>query len=161
MNSENDQLKIICPTFSKDGQIPKKHTGFGEDISPSFLIDGLTDQIKSIAIIMDDLDIPFIGDYNHWVIWNLPVSDHIAGDIPYGPECENGATQGVGYGKNRYRGPKQPPFVKKTHRYRFTVYGLDCKLKLASSSKKSSLVKEMSGHIIKSGEIIGWYKPEK
>ncbi len=159
MNSNNNKLKISCPSFGKDGQIPKRHTGFAEDISPSFKIDGLTQQIRSLAIIMDDLDIPFIREYNHWLIWNLPAEDIIPENIPYGADCQNGATQGVGYGKNRYRGPKQPPFIKKAHRYRFTIYGLDCTLNLDPSSRKTDLTKAMSGHIVKSGEITGWYKP--
>lgn len=159
MDSYENKLKITCPSFSEDGQIPKRHTGFGEDISPSFLIDGLSDQIKSIAIVMDDLNIPFIREYTHWLIWNLPAEEVIPENIPYGTDCPNGATQGIGYGKNRYRGPKQPPFIKKSHRYRFTIYGLDCTLSLEPSSQKGDLIKAMSGHIVKSGEITGWYKP--
>lgn len=52
------QLKVKCPSFGADGQIPKKHTGFAEDISPEILIDGFMNTVKSVAIIMDDLDVP-------------------------------------------------------------------------------------------------------
>jgi len=159
MNVNSNQLKFKCPSFGKDGQIPKKHTGFGEDISPEFLIENLKNEVKSIAIMMDDLDIPVLGSLNHWLIWNLPATSQIAENIPYGAECQNGAKQGMGYGKNRYRGPKQPPFIKNAHRYRYTVYGLDCVLNLSSASKRVDLIKAMSGHILQSGEVIGWYKP--
>lgn len=159
MDAGNKQLKITCPSFSEDGQIPKKHTGFGENISPEFLIEGLTENTASIAMIMDDLDVPVIGYLNHWLIWNLPAAVRIAESIPHGAETILGAKQGVAYGKHRYAGPKQPPFIKKSHRYRFTVYGLDCVLDLSADSSKDKLLNAMSGHVLQSGEIIGWYKP--
>ena len=159
MKMQDNKLNVKCPSFSEQGEIPKIHTGFDKDISPEFLIDGLTNDVKTIAIIMDDLDIRFIKSLPHWVIWNLPPESHIAENIPYGAECSNGAKQGLAFGKNRYRGPKQPPFIKKAHRYRFTVYALDCILALPTTSKKSDLMTAISGHILQTGEVIGWYKP--
>lgn len=100
------ELDIRCPSFSENGEIPKKHTGFGEDISPEFSIRGLLDEVKTLAVIMDDLDVPFTKEYNHWIIWNINSETVIAENIPYGAECPNGARQGLAYGKNRYRGPK-------------------------------------------------------
>ena len=159
MHTSQNSLHITCPAFGKNGQIPKTHTGFGEDISPAFSIEGLEDEVKTLAIIMDDLDVPFSGALNHWLIWNLPPENTIAEDIPYGAECPNGAMQGLAYRKNRYRGPKQPPFIKKAHRYRFCMYGLDCALELPAASRKKDLMQAMSGHILQSGEITGWYQP--
>lgn len=158
MREREDQLDVVCPSFGKDGKMPKKHTGFGEDISPELRIGNLSVAARSLAIIMDDLDIPLIRAYNHWLIWNLPASGNIPENIPYGAVCPNGATQGIAYGKNRYAGPKQPPFIRTAHRYRFTVYALDCVLDLPPTSRKADLMQSMSGHILQTGEIIGWYK---
>lgn len=58
MNVSGHSLNISCPSFGANGQIPKKHTGFGEDISPQFSIDGLQGEVKTLVIIMDDLDVP-------------------------------------------------------------------------------------------------------
>jgi phosphatidylethanolamine-binding protein (PEBP) family uncharacterized protein len=68
------------------------------------------------------------------------------------------AIQGVGYGKNRYRGPKQPVFVRNMHRYIFKFYVLDCFLDLDVNSRKADLLKAMKGHIIQQGSITGTYK---
>ena len=159
MNTSGHSLNISCPSFGVDGQIPKKHTGFGEDISPAFSIEGLRSEVKTLAVMMDDLDVPFYGELNHWLIWNLPPEDSIPENIPYGAECPNGAKQGLAYGKHRYRGPKQPPFIRKAHRYRFCVYGLDCVLELPVTSRKKDLLQAMAGHILQRGEVIGWYQP--
>lgn len=160
---EMKDLIISSPSFSDGGEIPKKHTGFGEDISPAFIIEGLIDEAVSITIIMDDLDVPMRSEYNHWLFWNIPAINKIPESIPCGEVIESlqGARQGVGYGKNRYRGPKQPPFIKKAHRYRFVFYSLDCVMNIAATSKKSDVVKAMSGHILQSGQITGWYKPDR
>ena len=99
--------------------MPIKHTGFGDDISPQFNLINICDEAVSVAIVMDDTDIPFVKAFNHWVIWNIPKTSVIPENIKYGANVENpkNAVQGVGWGKNRYRGPKQPPFIHKAHRY--------------------------------------------
>lgn len=62
----------------------QKHTGFGEDISPAFKIENMSHKAVSIAIIMDDLDVVFSNEYNHWCIWNIPKTNEIAENIPHG-----------------------------------------------------------------------------
>lgn len=154
------KLKITSDSFEDGGDIPIKHTGFGQDISPGFHIIGLCDQAVSIAIIMDDLNVPFTSAYNHWLIWNIPKMEEIPEDLPYAaviPELGN-AVQGVAWGKNRYCGPKQPIFVRNTHRYAFHFFILDCLLDLNSSSRKQELLKAMEGHVLQEGSIIGKYK---
>lgn len=158
MNNVKNTLYITCPAFSENGEIPKKHTGFGEDISPEFSINGLLGNVETLAVIMDDLDVPFTKEYTHWVAWNIKPESVIAENIPYGAKTHNGISQGMAYGKNRYRGPKQPPFIKKAHKYRFRIYGLDCKIDLPPTSQKNDLLKAMSGHILQTGEVLGWYK---
>lgn len=143
-----------------NGYMPKKHTGFDADVSPEFQLLNLSDDVISIAIIMDDLDIPLIKAYNHWLIWNIPKIDKIPENIPYGSPVSllHNAMQGAAYGVNRYRGPKQPVFVRNTHRYIFRFYALDCFLNLNSRAKKKDLLEAMCGHILQQGSITGKYK---
>lgn len=157
---EQNILQITSPAFEDNGAIPKRHTGFGEDVSPAFRLINLSPEAVSIAIIMDDLDIPIIKALNHWTIWNIPKAESIPEGIPHGKAVASmsGAKQGVGYGRNRYRGPKQPAFVRKMHRYIFRFYALDCFLDLDSSARKGNLLKAMKGHILQQGSITGTYK---
>ena len=66
--------------------------------------------------------------------------------------------QGMGYGKNRYRGPKQPVFVRNIHRYVFHFFALDCFLDLDCTAGKKELLEAMKGHILQQGSITGKYK---
>jgi len=151
------ELIVTTPAFEHEGLIPMEYTGHGADISPELNLQNLAENAKSIAVIMDDLGHP-IPEYNHWIIWNIPLTKTIPANIPQGEVVESlsGAIQGRGYGKHKYRGPK-PPF-NWSHRYRFTVYTLDCVLDLPASSKKRDLLKAMDGHIIQHAALFGHYR---
>ncbi|MBD3425094.1 MAG: YbhB/YbcL family Raf kinase inhibitor-like protein, partial [Candidatus Latescibacteria bacterium] len=74
-------------------------------------------------------------------------------------ETLEGAVQGRGYGKHRYKGPK-PPF-KLIHRYIFTVYVLDCRIDLSCRSKKADLLERIEGHIIQKGSLSGKFQSRR
>ena len=155
--SGNKDLDVRIDAFSPENIIPVKYTGWGEDISPEIRLLGLQPDAVSVAIVMDDLDVPFVGTYNHWVIWNLPPQDVIPAGIPHEEAVMDGkrAVQGMGYGKRGYRGPKPPKFLKKEHRYVFQVYVLDCELNLSCENGKKELLSAMEGHVRQYGCVQG------
>lgn len=149
-----ERIEVTSTAFNDMELIPIEYTGNGIDISPGFTLINLSDQAISIAIIMDDLDIPISSNYTHWVIWNIPAQVNIPEGISHGETSYAGATQGIAYGNHRYRGPK-PPFG--SHRYQFHIFVLDSMLELDSSATKKELLEAMEGHIIQYGTITGWY----
>ena len=151
-------LRVSSDAFQDGGRIPVRYTGRGEDVSPTFVLEGISANAQSVAITMDDASHPIIPNYNHWVIWNIPVVSRIRDAIPYGEYIDDpkGAVQGVGYGKHRYRGPK-PPF-KWDHKYVFTVYTLDTIIDLSSNGKKHDLLMKMEGHILQKATISGRFQ---
>ena len=151
-------MKITSTQFENGGWMPDSIAGYGEDMSPDILIDGLPEDTVSIAVTMDDLDHPIKPGFNHWVAWNIEPSCRIPGGIPKGGVLETPIhiEQGIGYGRHCYRGPK-PPF-NGNHRYTVTVYALDIKLKLGSNSRKKDLLSAIDSHILGKGEITGRYQ---
>ena len=95
------------------------------------------------------------GGFTHWVLWNYPAGPVIPGGLPGGKRLENGALQGTAYGLHRYAGPKPPPFSR--HRYRLTVYALDCVLGISSNSRKRQFLKAAEGHILQKGSLTAGY----
>lgn len=152
------QLKVISADFKEGDWIPKKNTARGEDISPQLELEGISHKAVSLVLTMDDASHPIFPNYNHWIIWNLPVKEIIPAGIPRGKTVESleGAVQGLAYGRNRYKGPKPP--LKTIHTYVFTVYVLDCKLNLSARSKKADVIKAMSGHVLQQANISGKYQ---
>ena len=68
---------VSSNAFENNGMIPRKYTGFGEDVSPEFIITDVPENTESFAIILDDLDVPFRKGFTHWIIWNIPVTEVI------------------------------------------------------------------------------------
>lgn len=153
-------LTVTSNAFVHEGVMPVRCTGRGENMSPGLDLSGISTEAVSMAVIMDDLDIPLVGVLNHWVIWNLPVQSNIPENIPHGRSVSTlaGAVQGIGYGKHRYRGPKPPFFIKSYHRYQFHIYLLDCTLQLGSNARKRDLLKAMDGHILQYGSLLGKFR---
>lgn len=152
-----EKLLVSSPCFEHGGLIPVAYTGHGADISPELLLNKLSPDAVSVAIIMNDMGHP-IPAYNHWIIWNIPAAPVIPGSIPHGEQVEalGGAVQGIGYGKHRYSGPK-PPF-RWSHIYHFNVFALDGFLDLPCTSRKRDLVKAMRGHILQQAVLAGHYR---
>ncbi len=64
-------LRMASPAFSPDADIPKRFTCSGADISPPLSWSNVSDNARSLALIVDDPDAPF-GRFVHWVVFNLP-----------------------------------------------------------------------------------------
>ena len=76
-------------SFENNAMIPKKHTGFGEDLSPELILSDIPKEAVSLAIILDDLDVPWKRDYNHWIAWNIPNTEIIPEGLPKGAKLRD------------------------------------------------------------------------
>ena len=150
-------LEFTCIGIENNGKFPLENTGRGQDISPEFLIKNLPSKAKTLAITLEDLSHP-VRDFTHWLIWNIPAANQVKSGISAGSHLSElgGACQGIGYGFHRYAGPKPPK--GKTHTYRFTVYALDCELKLSVHSLKRVFLKKANGHIIQKGNMTAKFE---
>ncbi|MCW8812765.1 MAG: YbhB/YbcL family Raf kinase inhibitor-like protein [Chlorobium sp.] len=135
--------------------MPKKYTCDGENVSPPLEWIGIPTTTKSIALVCDDPDAP-IGTWVHWVVFNIPASvNKLNEKIPSPKVLENGTTQGNNdFKKIGYGGPCPPGGI---HRYFFKIYALDKRVELTPGATKKELIKEMEGHILAEGKLMGKY----
>jgi len=150
-------LEVASRAFKNGGTIPRQYTGKGEDMSPPLEIKGVDSRAESVAIIVDDPDIPIpFLSFTHWVVYNIPadiaeIKENIPGEEVI--KALGGAMQGKnGFGRIGYMGPN-PPFG--THTYRFAVYSLDTVLNLKPGATRKQLEKAMEGHILQTGLLEG------
>lgn len=152
-----DILEFTCAGIEAGGRFPVENTGRGEDRSPEFRIRSLPPGARTLAVTLEDLSHP-LKNFTHWLIWNIPAGERVPGSIPAGAEVPSlgGARQGVAYGFHRYAGPKPPR--GRTHRYRFTVYALDCSLELSPRATKSAFLKKAGPHILQKGSVTASFE---
>lgn len=149
-------LAIKATAFANGGEIPKKYTCSGADVSPALVWNGVPSGAHSLALIVDDPDAPG-GTWTHWLVWNMPVSlKALQEDVPAREVFENGACQGrndfhrIGYG-----GPCPPP--GKAHRYFFKLHAIDTRLDLKAGASRKDLDRALKGHIMAQAEWMGTY----
>ena len=155
-------LSLKIPVFADGASIPAKYTcDAASAVSPAIEISDIPSGTASLALIMDDPDIPAvfkqqrgISEYVHWVLFNIPATT---------TEIAEGGSAGVaganGGGQNAYTGPCPPPqYEPSEHRYIFKLYALDQILPVPSGATKDMVEKAMDGHILVETQYTGRYK---
>ncbi|MDO8553058.1 MAG: YbhB/YbcL family Raf kinase inhibitor-like protein [bacterium] len=152
-------LSITSPDFENNGRFPSKNTcdqPNGRAISPPLVFSNVPKGAKSLALIMDDPDVPKAlrsGVFDHWVLFNIdPSTTGIAEGGSAGTVGKNSA------GQDAYANPCPPTqYEPKEHRYTFTLYALETILPLGEGSTKQEVLKAMEGKVIQQAQLIGRY----
>lgn len=149
-------MQISTKSFSAGGEIPKRYTCDGADISPQLSWSGTPPGSQSLALIGDDPDAPR-GTWTHWVVYDLPASTkELAEDVRKVDQLPGGGSQGRNdFGKTGYNGPCPPP--GKPHRYFFRVFALDKMLALKPGASRKEVESAMQGHVLAQAEVMGRY----
>ncbi len=158
-------MRLSSTAFKSGQAIAKKHTGDGEDVSPTLTWDDPPAGTRSFALICDDPDAPSQQPWVHWVIYAMDANVRsLPEGIPAGKatitkpfaakQGRNSWGSGVTIG---YRGP-QPPPGHGTHHYHFRLYALDTQLDLEAGATKDQLLAAIKGHVVGEGELVGTYE---
>ncbi len=150
------QMQVTSPAFQSRGQIPARHTGEGEDVSPELAWSGAPEGTKSFAIICHDPDAPLVKPatygFVHWVLFDIPGSAQ---------KVEEGTSKGISgitdFGKQGYGGP-MPPQGHGPHHYFFWVLALDRELGLEPGLTMWDFLERAEPHILGMNRIVGVYE---
>lgn len=142
-------LTVKSFAFKNNGFIPSKYTSDGLNINPEIIINDIPSNTKSLAIIMDDTDVPN-GAFCHWLMWDIPPNHIIRENSKPGIQGKNSMCE------NKYKGPCPQ---RGRHHYHFRVYALDTKLdSLSMNTDRNGLLHAMEEHVISSGDLVGLYE---
>jgi Raf kinase inhibitor-like YbhB/YbcL family protein len=150
-------LALTSDAFVNGQSIPAKYACTGRNISPALAWDEPPSGTQSFALIVDDPDAP-MGTWVHWVLFNIPAEKRgLEEDLPI--TGKNVDPNAIYVGKNSsgnigYDGPCPP---SGTHRYFFKLYALDTVISLLPGATKEQVLKEMQGHILAQGELMGTF----
>lgn len=159
--SNDMTLSLTSPAFRNDESIPARFTCDGANISPALRIAGLPAGAKSLALVMDDSDVPKQlkpdGIFDHWTLFNIdPATTEIAEGVLVGTVGVNSR------GEKKYTGPCPPPQYQPTeHRYVFTLLALDTLLDLPPGATKQDVRAATAGHVLGTATLVGRYDRTK
>lgn len=153
-------LSITSPSFKHQGDIPRKFTCEGSDISPELEWSGAPPATKSFALIVDDPDAPDPSApktiWVHWVLYNMPAT---ASGLPEGvaqKALPTGTLEGENDWKRTGYGGPCPPIGR--HRYFFRLYALDAVLPKLETADKKAVKSAIEGHVVGEAELMGTYQ---
>ncbi|MDY6951384.1 MAG: YbhB/YbcL family Raf kinase inhibitor-like protein [Thermodesulfobacteriota bacterium] len=153
-------MAITSPAFPPNGEIPKRYTCDGEDISPALEWSGLPEGTKSVALIVDDPDAPDPAapkmTWVHWVLYNIPPQAAGLAEAIRPEALPKATKEGLNDWKRTGYGGPCPPIGR--HRYFHKLYALDSVLPDLGQPTKKELEKAMEGHILSQAELIGTYQ---
>ena len=155
-------LTLTSAAFAEGGEIPRRHTCEGDNVSPDLAWSGVPEGCESLVLLVDDPDAPDPQAprmvWDHWVLYNLPPE---CTGLPAGLREEQlppGTGQGLNsWGRTGYGGPC-PPVGQ--HRYFHILYALDTRLPDLGTPQKNELLVVMEGHILARTELVGTYRKQ-
>jgi Raf kinase inhibitor-like YbhB/YbcL family protein len=153
-------LSITSPAFAPDGDIPRRYTCDGADVSPALEWSGVPPPAKTLVLIVDDPDAPDPAaprmTWVHWLLYNIPTDATGLPEAVAAQALPEGTRQGLNdWNRSGYGGPC-PPIGR--HRYFHKLYALDVELPDLATPTKVQLERAMQGHVIDQAELIGTYQ---
>lgn len=148
-------LSLSSRAFESGGEIPARHTCEGENVSPPLEWSRLSDDVRSLVVIVDDPAGASGGIFTHWVLYNIPpCGEGLREGIEAGGTLSWGAVQGRNdFGNVRYDGPCPP--LTEEHTYYFRLFALDAPLDISAGATRLQVLHRMEGHILGRAELIG------
>jgi Raf kinase inhibitor-like YbhB/YbcL family protein len=145
------EFTLSSEAFTDGGEVPRRHTCEGEDVSPALTWSDPPSRTRALALIVDDPDAP-VGTFTHWLAWNIdPVADGLG-------EGESAPVEGRNdFGTGGWSGPC-PPRRHGAHRYFFRLHALDAALDVGSATGRRELERALAGHVLATAELMGTYE---
>jgi Raf kinase inhibitor-like YbhB/YbcL family protein len=156
-------LALSSAAFSAMGEIPRRFTCEGDDVSPDFAWSNVPPGARSFVLIVDDPDAPDPAapklTWVHWVLYDIPASVTGVKAGMTSTSLPAGTKEGLNdWRRTGYGGPC-PPIGR--HRYVHKLYALDAALPGLDRPTKAQVEAAMVGHVLAKAELIGTYRKAK
>jgi Raf kinase inhibitor-like YbhB/YbcL family protein len=145
------EFALSSEAFQHGGEIPRRHSCEGEDVSPALSWSDPPERTRALALIVDDPDAP-VGTFTHWLAWNI---DPLAGGLAEGQSAPAEGHNDFGIGG--WSGPCPPP-GHGPHRYFFRLHALDAELDVGFRARRRELDQALAGHVLVTAELMGRYE---
>ena len=145
------QFVLTSDAFTHGGEIPRRHTCEGEDVSPALSWSDPPTGTRVLALIVDDPDAP-VGTFTHWLAWNIAPPARRLG------EGQSAPAEGTNdFGTGGWSGPC-PPRGHGPHRYFFRLHAVDADLQVGFRAGRQELEQALAGHVLETAVLMGTYE---
>ncbi len=157
-------MTLTTPAWPDGGQIPKKHTQAGEQVSPPLTWSGVPDDAQSFVLVARDLDALANNgsEMLHWMLWNIPAATRSVPEaMPQGSELPDGTRQ-ISQSGPYYRGPGAPASGP-PHHYVFELYAVDGPIDVPAvgqspAATRDAVLAAMAGRVRGKAVYVGLFK---
>lgn len=141
-------FSVTSSAFPSNGPIPDQYTCKGAGTPPPISWSGDMKGAPVVAVVVFDPDAPG-GDFNHWVVYDLPSSVTSLSSASVPP----GAKQGLNSSGKVGWTPPCPP--SGTHHYHFAVYALRQPTGLKDGLPGNDVRHAIATNALAYGEVVG------
>ena len=156
-------LELTSKSFAAMGEIPRRHTCEGDDVSPELHWSGVPDGARSLVLVVDDPDAPDPAAprmvWVHWVLYDIPPDATGLAEAVTEAALPPGTKQGKNDWKRTGYGGPCPPIGR--HRYFHKLYALDAELGDLGQPTKVELERAMQGKALAQAELVGTYQKRR
>jgi Raf kinase inhibitor-like YbhB/YbcL family protein len=158
-------MTLTTTAWPDGGQIPRKYTQAGEQVSPPFSWSNVPDGAQNFVLIARDLDAAVAAgtdDTLHWMLWNIPASARsLPEGVPQGSQLPDGTRQ-ISVSGPYYRGPGAPASGP-PHHYAFELYAVDGPVNVPAvgqspAETRAAVLAAMAGRVRGKGVYVGLFK---
>jgi Raf kinase inhibitor-like YbhB/YbcL family protein len=156
-------LALSTPAFRDGGIIPSKYTraAVGNAVSPKLTWTNVPGGTVTFALLVRDPDSSVsrsLDEILHWMIFNIPARKR---ELPEGVAglayLNDGSVQALNHNhKVGYMGMAASA-AGPYHHYTFELFALDTKLRLGPNATEADLLRQMDGHILMKGLLVGLF----
>jgi Raf kinase inhibitor-like YbhB/YbcL family protein len=154
---KESSMRLLSPVFQNEGEIPKRFTCDGDNISPEFSWQEAPEEAKSFVLIFHDPDAPRRNGFTHWVLYDIPATiNRLRENVPQEAQLADTGRQGRNdSGEIGYTGPCPP---SGRHRYFARLYALREKLNLPAGANATEVQTALDGKVIEQAELMATYQ---
>lgn len=145
-------LVVRSEAFADGGNLPKRHTCDGEEVSPPLKWEEVPEGATELVLLVTDPDAPN-REFTHWIVGGL---DPGLGGLEEGQVPED-AVEGSNDFNERGYGAPCPPEEDTAHRYVFALYALDEPLGMEPGASVDEIRDALEETALANGELVGTY----
>jgi len=156
-----DQIRIESPAFLPDGVLPARFTIDGPGVSPPLSWSELPSGTHSIALLVEDADIPWYRPLTHLIVYDISPDAHGLSEGAIPSKLKGQGEHGLRVGRNGLGRwgwlPPSPPPGHGPHRYAFQVFALDKRPEFDWPPGRKFFLQAIRRHVLAHGTLIGRY----